>query len=175
MNVVEALESQVDATKHVHCLLRSAGRVTIATLYAALYHRRLQPDVMIEVEHAEVIKCHLTVPPTKNVHVVLIYHGCVTKPDLRLWQKLERLWDDSLVHHVLVFFRVHFDFLALNVEPTVRADMIAVQVREDVSLVATTIHIELVEVPDERVVSSGLRCVSRIQIDPLLLNSLKLC
>ena len=130
---------------------------------------------MIQVEHAKVIERHLSVPPSKNVHIVLIYHCCVAEPDLRLGQKLERLWDDSLVHHALVLFRVHFYLFTLDVEPTVRADVITVKVREDVGFVAATIHIELVEVSDEGVVGSRLGCVSWIQIDPLLLDGLKFC
>ena len=42
-------------------------------------------------------------------------------------------------------------------------------------LISTPIDIELVEVADKGVVCARLRCILRVQIDPLLLNGLELC
>ena len=42
------------------------------------------------------------------------------------------------------------------------------------SLISPTIHIELVEVADEGVVSSGGRCILRLEVDPLVLQCLEL-
>ena len=53
--------------------------------------------------------------------------------------------------------------------------MITVQIRKDVCLISTTIDVELVEMPDKRMVSPWLRWIRRIEIDPFLLDSLELC
>ena len=53
--------------------------------------------------------------------------------------------------------------------------MITVQIRKDVCLISTTIDVELVEMPDKRMVSPWLRWIRRIEIDPFLLNGLELC
>jgi len=86
MDVVEALQSQVNAAKDVHGFLRRARCVPVAALDAA--H---EPNVQIQVEDREVIERHRAIPPAENVHVVLIDHGSVPKTNLRLQQLFEVL------------------------------------------------------------------------------------
>ena len=47
MDVVEALQSQIDASKHIHSLLRCARCVPVAAFYRARDVLRLQPDVKV--------------------------------------------------------------------------------------------------------------------------------
>ena len=68
-----------------------------------------------------------------------------------------------------------FKLFRLNSTPTICADLIAVNVGKDVSLVTTTIDVELIKVANKGVISARLRSVVRIEIDPLLLYRLKLC
>ena len=42
-------------------------------------------------------------------------------------------------------------------------------------LITPTIHIKLIEVADKCMIGARLRRILRVQIDPLLLNGLKLC
>ena len=104
MYVIKSLQCQIDASKHVHSLLRGTCRVPVSPLNAALDHGRLYPDVIVQIENAQVVQRHLAVPPAENVHVVLVYHCSVTKSNLGLGQKSELLRDDSLVDHCFVFF-----------------------------------------------------------------------
>ena len=48
-------------------------------------------------------------------------------------------------------------------------------VREDMSFVAPTVNVELIEVAHERMICSWLRGVLGVQVDPLLLYRLELC
>ena len=50
MNVIEALQGEVDATEDVHCLLRRARRVPISAFDVAMHASRLQPDSIVQVK-----------------------------------------------------------------------------------------------------------------------------
>ena len=58
-----------------------------------------------------------------------------------------------------MFFILYVDLFALNIVPTIRANLIAVHVTEDVGLVPASINKELVEVPYDTVICPWLRCI----------------
>lgn len=103
---------------------------------------------------------------------MLVDYCSVTKANFRLWQQAEMLRNLTRSNELQKLLRVNFP--ALYVLPAIGPDLVAVHVREDVSLVATAIHEELVEVAHERVVSAGLGCVCWVQIDPFVLDRLEL-
>ena len=62
---------------------------------------------------------------------------------------------------------------ALHRAPSVRPDLVAVHVRENVGLVSAPVDVELVEVAHEGVVCAGLRRILGVQIHPLALDCLE--
>ena len=104
----------------------------------------------------------------------MVDHSCMAKPYLWLWQQHEVIRNLHLCQDLKMLLVIQINLFALNIAPAVRSNLIAMHVTEDVCLVATAIDIELVEVADKAMVCARLRCILWIQIDPLLLNRLKL-
>ena len=175
VDVIKSLERQVNTTEDVHGILRCTGRVSVSTLDIALHLAWLQPNTRVQIKDGKVIECHLAVPAPEYIHVVLINHRRVPKPDLGLRQEAEMIGYLQLAKNGEVLFIIQIDFLALDVAPTVSADLITVHVGEDVRFIAPTIYVELVKEAYEAMVGTRLRCVLRVQVNPLLLNRLKLC
>lgn len=71
-HIVEPFLRQVDSTKHIHRSGCAAGSVSVTTLDRALDLPRLEPDAKVEVKDREVIKGYVAIPPTENIHVLLI-------------------------------------------------------------------------------------------------------
>jgi len=68
-----------------------------------------------------------------------------------------------------------FDKVDLYAFPLVQADLVLVDVTENVSFVSPAVHIERVKVSHERVVSSWTWCILWTQVNPLVLQSFELC
>lgn len=100
---------------------------------------------------------------------MLVDYCSVAKSNLRFGEKVKLVWNGVPLQQCLMLARVRLNSLTLHVLPSVRADLIDVHVRKDVSFIATPIDIELIEVSDERVVCSWLGGVLRIQVNPLVL------
>ena len=129
--------------------------MSIATLYTATDTLWLEPDEQVQVEDAQVFQCDLSIPAAKYVHVVLIYNGCVAKTDFGLEEKLEHLWYQAIVYKVSMLLRALLNLVCIHCAPFVCSNLIRVHVREDVSLISATIHIELIEMSHESMVRSG--------------------
>ena len=174
VNVIKSLERQVDATENIHGLLSGACCMPVAPLNITLHLAWLKPNVRIQIKDGEVIQSHLAVPPTKDVHVVLVNHRCMPKSNLRLGQQTEVIRYLKLRYNRQMLLIIQVNFLTLHVAPTVGPDLITVHVGEDVSFITASIHIELVEEAHEAMVCPRLRSILRVQIYPLLLDCLKL-
>ena len=87
MNVVKALQSQVDATENVHGGLGGACSVAVPPLDVSVHLPGLKPDARVQIENGQVVQGHLTVPSAKNVHVMLVDHCRVSESDLGLGKK----------------------------------------------------------------------------------------
>lgn len=98
----------------------------------------------------------------------------MAKPYLWFWQQHEVIRNLHLCQDLKMLLVIQINLFALNIAPAVRSNLIAMHVTEDVCLVATAIDIKLVEVADKAMVCARLRCILWIQIDPLLLDCLKL-
>ena len=98
----------------------------------------------------------------------------MAKPYLWLWQQHEVVRNLHLCQDLKMLLVIQIDLFALNIAPAIRSNLIAMHVTKDVCFIAASIDIELVEVADKAMVSARLRCILRIQIDPLLLDCLKL-
>ena len=105
---------------------------------------------------------------------MLVNHSCVAKPNLWLGQQHKVVGNLHLGQDLKVFVVIQVNLFALHVAPAVRTNLVAMHVAEDVSFIAAAIYIELVEVAHKAMVCARLRCILRIQIDPLLLDCLKL-
>ena len=81
----------------------------------------------------------MSVPPSKDVHVVLVDYCRVTESNLRLYEKtklIRKLAGGDKCH---MLFRVRINFSALDITPTISSNLVAVHIGEDVSLISTTI------------------------------------
>ena len=87
MDIIESLKCQVDASEDIHGLLSGACCMTVATLYTTLHLARLKPYPSIKIEYGEIIEGHLSIPSSKDVHVVLVDYCCVAESNLRFHKK----------------------------------------------------------------------------------------
>ena len=149
MQIVESFKRQVDSSEDVHGLLRRTGGMPVTSLYTPLQLTGLQPDSSIQIEDGKIIQCHLAVPPTENVHMILIDDSGVPKSNFRFLKKAQvvRNAASRQQHHMLL--RVWFYFLTLDIAPAIGADLVAVHIGEDMSFVATSVNIKLIEISDE--------------------------
>ena len=175
MYVIEPCQSQVDASKHVHGVLSGTSRMPVATLDTTFDPLRPHPDKQIEVENREVLQRDGAVPPSKDVHVLIVDHSCVTKPYLWLLENLKAIWYHQLLLEIRdLVIGQGVELAHIYKMPSVLADVILMHVRENVSFIPPSVDKELAEVPDEGMVGSGSWSVLRHQVDPLILICLKL-
>ena len=87
MNVIESLECKIDATKDIHRILSCTGCVSVAALNVAVHSSWLEPDARVHIKDGQVVKCHLTIPSAKYIHVMLVDHGCMAKPNFGFWEQ----------------------------------------------------------------------------------------
>ena len=105
---------------------------------------------------------------------MLVDHSRVSESYLRLGQELEPIRDLHLGEELQMLLILDIDFLAFNVVPAIRAEVITMHVAEDMGLITASIYVELIEVPHETMIGPRLWCILGVKIDPLLLQSLEL-
>ena len=105
---------------------------------------------------------------------MLVNHSRMAKPYFWLWQQHEVVRNLHLCQDLKMLIVIQINLFALDVAPTVRSNLIAMHITKDVGFIAATINVELVEVADKAMVCTRLRCILWIQIDPFLLDCLKL-
>lgn len=175
VNVIKTLEGKVYASKDIHGLLCSTGRVSVPTLDAAVHLGGLQPDSQTQVKDWQVVKSHLAVPSTKYVHVVHIDHCSVAKSYLGFGQQVEVVWDLAIGDQLYLLLWVWLNFSTFNIAPAIGSYLVAVHVWEYMGLVTTTVDVKPVEIADKWVISAGLGWIKRSQVYPFFLYGLKLC
>jgi hypothetical protein len=149
--------------------------VPVATFYRALNLSRPQPDAKIKIEDREVIERHIAVPPAKDVHILMVYHRTVTKPDLGILQQVQIGGNQILSEQRPMVLRILVDKLDWHGFPAVGADLVLMDIGKDMGFVAAPVYVKVVEVADEGVICAGLRRILRIEIYPFVLESLVLC
>lgn len=102
-NVVEPLLSQVDSSKHIHGATRTARSMTVASFNGALNLPGPQPDAEVQVEHRQIIQSDVSIPSSKDIHVLLVDDSRVAKSDLGVVEQVEVAWNLVLAQHSLVF------------------------------------------------------------------------
>ena len=98
----------------------------------------------------------------------------MAESNLWLEQEAELARDLAVLLKLAVLVRIGLNFASFDVLPAIRADLVAVHIREDMRFVAAAIDVELVEIAHERVVCARLGSILRIEIDPLFLQRLEL-
>ena len=58
--------------------------------------------------------------------------------------------------------------------PAVCAYLVLVYVRKDMSFISSAIDVKMIKLPDKSMVSSRLRCILRIKVNPFILECLVL-
>ena len=81
----------------------------------------------------------MSVPSTKDVHVVLVDYCRVTESNLRLHEKTKLIRKLARVDKRYMLFCIWINLSALDVAPAIGSNLVAVHVREDVSLISATI------------------------------------
>ena len=83
-------------------------------------------------------------------------------------------WYLTLTQHLFMSIWPYNYFLLTYTLPAICTNLVYMHIREYMSLISSTVHIKLIEISDERVVSSWWRSVQWIQVYPLILYSPKL-
>ncbi len=95
MNIVEAFLILVDAAENVHRSGSIRRRMPVPSLDLSLDIGKPEPPITFEVEYIQIIESDVSVPATKDIHVIIVHHRGVAEAQLRLRQEHEALPDSA--------------------------------------------------------------------------------
>ena len=81
--------------------------------------------------------------------MILIDDSGVPKSNFRLLKETQVAGNPASRQQQHMLLRVWFHFVTLDIAPAIGADLVAVHVGEDMSFVATSVNIKLIEISDE--------------------------